>query len=157
MALKKEKNISISKASLFQVMSTDDDFILETKKRHKRIMRRNMIVHGFATAWQADVGDMFLSHGYKSFLRCVDIFSRNVYCRALRSKTAEEVQRKFNQIFTDVHAKPVQLETDRGSEFIGSKSYFKEKEIFCKTKTGANKASFAEHAIQVIYFICNTP
>ncbi len=146
----KEKNIYLSKERLFHIMSEDQDFILETKKRRKKLIRRKMIVHGFGRLWQADIGEMVpTDDGYKSFLCCVDIFSRNIYCRPLKSKTAANVQKKFSEIFAEVYLKPEKIETDRGMEFVGSKAFFKKQKIFFKTKTGANKAAFAEHAIQV--------
>ncbi len=147
----KDKNIMLSKEKLFHIMSEDQDFILETKKRRKRLNRRKMIVHGFGRLWQADLGDMPSDDGYKSFLCCVDIFSRNIYCRALKSKTGKAVQQKFREIFAEVHLKPEKIETDRGVEFLSNKAFFQKNNIFFKTKTGANKAAFAEHAIQVRY------
>ncbi len=37
-----------------------------------------------------------------------------------------------------------------GTEFLGNRGFFKKKNIFFKVKTGANKASFSEHAILII-------
>ncbi len=145
----KGKNIQLTKHEVFDIMKTDQDFILETKKKRKRFQRRKLMVHGFGNIWQADIGDMIPFRGYKSFLCCVDLFSRNIYCKKLKSKTATAVKNKFQQIFNEVGFAPEKLETDRGSEFIGNRLFFKERNVFFKTKTGANKAAFAEHAIQV--------
>ena len=130
----KQQHISISKEELFKIMSTDVDFILETKRRRKRFLRRKMKVHGFAVLWQVDLGDMFPYEDYKSFLCCIDIFSRNIYCRPLKSKTAKTVQKKFIEIFKEAGMRPEKIESDRGSEFIGSRSFFKENKIFSAQK-----------------------
>ena len=148
-ALATNKNIQISSKQLFSIMKTDEDFILETKRRRKRFNRRKLIVHGFATVWQSDVGIMPEFNSYVAFLCCIDLFSRNIYCAALKTKTAEEVQKKFKEIFSRVGFKPNKLETDRGSEYVGSKDFFQKEEIYLTFKVGRNKASFAEHAIQV--------
>ncbi len=153
-ALATEKKIHISRTRLFGIMEQDQDFILETKRKRKRFPRRKLTVHGFSTVWQSDIADMFEHNGYKAFLCCIDLFSRNIYCELLTSKRAEEVQQKFKKIFKKVNTKPDTLESDRGSEFVGSKSFFKKQNIFFKYKVGRNKASFAEYAIQVcILFI----
>ncbi len=143
------KDIHLSNTELFNIMKQDKNFILETKKRRKRFKRRKLVVHGFAKVWQADIGEMFPYNKIGSFLCCVDLFSRNIYCRTLRSKKSTEVQKKFLEIFKTVGMKPLKLETDRGSEFQGSKSFFLKEKIVYKVKVGANKASFAEHGIQV--------
>ncbi len=79
----------------------------------------------------------------------MDIFSRNIYCRSLSSKRANEIKVTFRKIFKEAGIKPEKIESDRGSEFLGNQSFFKTEKIYFKTKVGANKASFAEHAIQV--------
>ncbi len=155
-SLATEKDIHLSHSELFNIMKEDENFILETKKRVKRFKRREMVVHGFATVWQADIGDMFQFNKVSSFLCCVDIFSRNIYCRMLRTKKSIEVQKKFLEIFEGVGMKPHKLETDRGSEFQGSKAFFLKEKIVYKVKVGANKASFAEHGIQVRNFCFST-
>ncbi len=148
-ALHSIKGIDISRSDLFKVMQTDQDFILETKKRLKKFERRHLVVHGFANIWQADVADMPPFREFKGFLLCIDLFSRNIYCRLLKTKKVKEVRQKFVQIFQEVGIKPQKLETDRGPEFMGGKSFFASKKILLKPKVGQNKASFAEHGIQV--------
>ncbi len=150
-ALANEKDLHFTNSELFNIMKEDQDFILETKRRVKKINRRELTVHGFCSVWQADVGDMFPYNKFKGFLCCVDLFSRNIYCRALRSKKSTEIEKHFRDIFKAVGFKPHKLETDRGSEFLGSKAFFRAEKIVYKIKVGANKASFAEHGIQVRY------
>ncbi len=150
MALKLDQNIDISRKDLRDIMQTDEDFLLETRKIKKMFPRREMNSHGFCSTWQSDVGFMFTIDSYIGFLVCVDVFSRKIFCRAIKSKTAESVQKAFLKIFRMVNDKPDVLETDQGSEFLGNKTFFKEEKIFLKFKTGANKASFAENAILLI-------
>ncbi len=82
-----QKDIHISRIELFKIMQTDEDFILETKRRRKRFERRKIVVHGFGSIWQADLGEMMENSNMKYFLCCIDLFSYNIYCRSLeRSK-----------------------------------------------------------------------
>ncbi len=93
---------------------------------------------------------MFNYNDYIGFLLCIDLFSRKIFCRPIKSKSANSIQRAFNKIFAQCDDKPDVLETDRGSEFAGNRQYFKEQKIFLKFKTGLNKASFAENGILLV-------
>ncbi len=153
-ALALEKDIHISRTNLFHIMKHDEHFVVETKRRRKQIPRRPLVVHGFCALWQADLAAMPEINGYIGFLCCIDLFSRNIYCRLLRSKTAKEVRKAFLDIFREVGQKPQKLETDKGSEFLGNRAFFIRQQIFFKIKVGQNKAAFCENAIQVRKHLC---
>ena len=144
-----DKNIHVSKKKLFNIMQHDEDFVLETKRKRKHFQRRKFLVHGFSSVWQADLAEMPVVNSFVGFLCCIDVFSRNIYCALLKSKEATVVRAAFRHLFKEAKSKPEKLETDRGSEFQGNKSFFKSQQIFYKIKVGKNKAAFAEHAIQV--------
>ncbi len=148
-ALALNKDIHLSKSQLFNIMKNDEDFVLETKRRRKQFPRRKLVIHGFGSVWQSDIAEMPLINDYIGFLCCIDLFSRNIYCKSLKSKEAKAVKVAFQEIFKQAGIKPQQLETDRGSEFLGNRSFFLKQQFFFKIKVGKNKASFAEHAIQV--------
>ncbi len=149
-ALKLEKHIDISRKDLLDIMHSDPNFILETKKNKKNFLRRKMNVHGFCATWQADLGIMFPINNFIGFLLCIDIFSRRIFCKMIKSKKPKEIRKAFQKIFLLCQDKPDILETDRGVEFTNNENFFKEKNIFFKCKTGRNKASFAEHAIFLV-------
>ena len=144
-----DKNIHLSRIKLFHIMQDDEDFILETKRKRKQIPRRPLVVHGVASVWQADIGEMFTFNKFKSFLCCVDFFSRRIFCHLLETKSAKEVRLAFKKIFKEAGMRPQTLETDRGTEFLANRNFFRNHQIFHKIKIGKNKAAFAEHAIQV--------
>ena len=54
----------------------------------------------------------------------------------------QNVKVAFEKIIKDFKAPIHILETDRGSEYIGCKKFFKDQKIVFKTKFGRNKASF---------------
>ncbi len=78
------------------------------------------------------------------------MFSRALFCYALKNKTADEVQKAFRKIFEKAGLKPEKLETDQGSEFKGNRHFFEQQKIFFKVKIGRNKASFAEYGIHLV-------
>ena len=145
----KEKGINISYNKLYAIMREVPDYITSTRPV-RRYPRRTMKVHGFCDLWQADLAEMPLDEEFKYFLLCIDIFSRKIFCRKLKTKTSLEVRQAFDDIFREVKTVCSKLETDQGTEFKGNKKYFKEKKIFFRIKTGLNKASFAEHAIYLV-------
>ena len=149
-ALRTEKNINISNNSLLQILRSDPDFLLETKKIQKRFPRRKMNVHGAFAVWQCDFAQMFPFGGFVGFLLCIDVFSRKIFCRPVPSKSAEEIRKAFQSIFQECDDTPDKLESDQGGEFLGNKSFFERQKIFFKIKTGRNKASFAEHGILLV-------
>ncbi len=149
-ALEHEKNIKISKDTLFKIFRKDPDYILEMKTVRKTFPRRKMIVHGVASLWQADIAIMFPSQDFMYFLLCIDVFSHKIFCKALKTKHAKSIKKAFEAIFRTAALIPDKLETDQGTEFTGNKSFFKEKNIFFKVKTGRHKAAFAERAIQTV-------
>ena len=145
----KEKGIKISYNQLYVIMRDVPDYITTTRPI-RRYPRRKMIVHGYGNLWQADLAEMPHDGDFRYFLLCIDIFSRKIFCRPLKSKTSLEVRNAFEEIFEEAHSVCNKLETDQGTEFKGNKKYFKEKKFFFRFKTGLNKASFAEHAIYLV-------
>jgi hypothetical protein len=71
------------------------------------------------------------------------VFSRKIWCEVIKNKTAKNIQQAFDQIFKNAGTVPSVLETDRGSEYVGSADYFKNKKIVHRYKRGSNKAAFA--------------
>ena len=89
--------------------------------------------------------------GYKKVLLVIDIFSRYVWVRSLKSKTGKEVLQALQSIFAE-GGKPKYFRTDQGGEFLNSKvkKYFKQEGIIHLLTYDPNKAAYAERAIQTI-------
>ena len=92
----------------------------------RRFKRRSYKVSHPGRIVQADLADMQLlaSHndGYRYILVVIDVFSRVLYVRALRNKSAATVARAFQSIFDEELADaPIKfLHTDAGTEFVNS-------------------------------------
>lgn len=105
---------------------------------HKPIIkkfRRNSIVVEFPDEqWQADLVDLSKysseNKGYKYILTAIDIFSKYVWTRSLKTKAGEEVSKAFESIFKTGRVCR-KLQSDQGKEFLNKqvKSIFKNYEI----------------------------
>ncbi len=138
-ALEHEKNIKIGKDALYKIFRKDPDYVLEMKTVRRKFPRRKMTVHGVAHLWQADIAIMYPAQNFMYFLLCIDVFSRKIFCKALRTKHANSIKRAFEGIFRTTGLIPDKLETDQGTEFTGNKTFFKEKKFFLKLKLASTR------------------
>ena len=78
--------------------------------------RRPYYVHGYASLWQSDLAQFFLSEeeidsetpsqGYSYALVTQDIYCKKIYAVPMKSKTKEETQAAFMKTFDFYGAKP---------------------------------------------------
>ena len=89
-------------------------------------------------------------HQYAVIL--VDIYSRFVFLRPLRTKSADSVKDALEDIIkTNKLTKITSINSDRGNEYVANASYFKEKYgIVWFWLKGRNKAAIAERAIRTV-------
>ena len=170
-ALFAEKNIKLSERRIRDALFKIPNYIAQIQAV-KRFPRRSYNVQGLNLLWQADLAEMFAFNGFKFILVVVDVFSRRIFARPMKSKEAKTVKKAFEAIFEENGTTPQKLETDRGTEFTNStiSNYFEEKNIYLKFKYGMHKgmyvriyssyskvsfffsilANFAEHAIYIL-------
>jgi len=67
--------------------------------------------------WQADLINFqkYNERGLKWILTVVDVFSKYLWARPLKKKSAEEVKEAFSHIFKE--RRPIALQTDNSKEF----------------------------------------
>lgn len=133
------ENVPINR--IYQILKTDKIFILH-QKPIRNIDRRPFDVKFYGQVCQSDLAFMFKYEDYNCFLLVIDIFSLKIFVQPLKSKSSQNVKVAFEKIIKDFKAPIHVLETDRGSEYIGCKKFFKDQKIVFKTKFGRNKASF---------------
>ena len=127
-----------------------------TYQLHKQIRHnfptRKVYVPKANDQLQADLVDMqeYSDKQYKYILTCIDCFSKYCWGIPLRNKTNKEVIKGFEIIFKDCkdyYGKyPDKIQTDAGTEFIGSltQKYLKEKEIEWFQTYNETKAQIVE-------------
>ena len=124
------------------------------KPVRKKFPRRKYVVRGLNHQWQMDLMDMQKyakdNSGYRYILLAIDIFSRQAYAVAVKSKHGQEVAKALESILENVHPKLIQC--DRGLEFynahVGAVMAKYNIEMF--SIHSENKASLAERAIRTI-------
>ena len=101
------------------------------KNARKNFKRNRIYVSYVDENWEADICDMqeFAkeNNGFKYILTVIDVLSKYLFAKVLKTKSAPDVVSAFKTIFSE--RKPVNLRTDRGLEF--ENSTFKK---FCSTK-----------------------
>lgn len=94
-----------------------------TKPIRKSFKRSTVVVEGFDAQWEADLIDMSplaKSNDQKKFVLVVeDAFSRFCWTRTLKSKTASEVAKALEDIFSEGRKPRYSFRTDKGREFLG--------------------------------------
>lgn len=128
---------------------TQDTYTLHRAAR-KRFPRNKYYVDNIDDLWQADLCDMrtLSSHNDNTnyLMTVIDAFSRYAWVRALKTKHNASIKAAFQDIL-DTGRKCVNLETDKGSEFVGKGlvPFFAANKInFFTTKNPDVKASLVE-------------
>jgi Integrase core domain len=142
-----QENVPLQR--LTKILQTDENYLLHMKPRRKFPVR-HYDVKSFGSLVQMDLAFMPKYQGFSYFLLLIDVFSRHIYCEALKEKSAGQIKVAFEKIYENFQSPIYKLESDQGTEFIGNKKYFKSKNIYFHTKVQKHKASFAEHAIYLV-------
>src|ERR1700722_16662545 len=91
------------------------------KATRKRYVTRPYRTNKIDGQWQADLVEMIefqhVNDGYRYLLTVIDLFSRYGWVRALKSKSAQDVNLAFRSIISQNRRKPKKLQTDNGREF----------------------------------------
>ena len=148
--LKTDLNVDVSEKHLYKLIKTDPIFIIHQRPQ-RNIERRSYDVNNYGELVQADIAFMYNFEDYKYFLLLVDCFSFKLFTVPLKSKDSKTVAEAFKIIFKKFGSIIYEIQTDRGTEFLGPcKKLFEEKNILYRTKFGKNKANFAEHSILLV-------
>ena len=117
--------------------------------------RNHVIVEGYDTQWDLDLGNLYLLHqendGFKYFLLAIDIFSRYVWVRPVKTKYSKEIVQAIKSIFAEGR-KPRSIRTDGGREFQNSavKSFLAQREVRLFSTNNSTQANYAERAIKTL-------
>ena len=149
--VKQEGKYDISLPAIRKWLQNQEAYSLHKPYRHK-FTTNQVVVEGIDDEWDADLADMSYyakkNDSYKFILLVIDIFSKYVWLRPLKTKTSKEVQAAFHSI----QRRPKLLRTDKGMEFcsLAIEKYFKKEGIHHFVTQNQGKANFAERAIKTI-------
>jgi hypothetical protein len=139
----------VSAQRLAAILKNIPNYIYQLRPRRK-FPTRPYDVDSYGKLLEADLAEMKMYNKFRYFLLVVDVFSWKIFCVPLRQKKASTVQTAFDNIFKAFGSPITEIQTDQGSEFIGSRKFFEENHIVFETKHQRNKAAIAEHAIFLV-------
>lgn len=126
------------------------------KAARRNFLRRSVILKGIHDLWQADLMDMQnlkkYNKGYNFILVVIDCFSKYAWAEPLKSKNKFEVTRAFEHILHNSRNKPVNLQTDKGTEFYNNtfQMLMKKHNINHYSSFSTKKASIVERLIRTL-------
>ena len=122
---------------------------------NQRFPRNRVVVDGIDSQWDVDLADLALleksNDGFRYFLLAIDIFSRYVWVRPLKTKYAKEIVTALKSILAEGRH-PQSIRTDGGREFQNRsvKAFLAEREIHLFSTYNEPQANYAESAIKTI-------
>ena len=125
------------------------------KPVHKIFKREQIIMSAIDQQWDADIMDMIKfarqNNGYRYLAIFIDIFTRYIWVRPLKTKKPSEMVQVMKDIFSEGR-EPLSIRTDRGSEYMGKdvQKFLSEKEILHFTARNALHANYAERVIRTL-------
>lgn len=126
------------------------------KAARKNFDRRSVILKGIDDLWQADLMDMQnlrkYNNGYNYILLVIDCFSKYAWAEPLKSKNKIDVTNAFGNILSKSQRKPVNLQTDSGTEFYNTsfQTLIRRFNINHYSTFSTKKASIVERLIKTI-------
>lgn len=91
------------------------------KQARKKFQRRRVVMKGIDDLWQADLVEMgnysAENRDYRYLMTVIDTFSKFAWCAPLKTKSAPDVVRAMEKIFS-LGRIPKNLHTDDGKEFF---------------------------------------
>ena len=136
-------------------LKSQETYTLNRSARRPKPQSR-VVVKGFDSQWDCDLGDMQslakYNGGMRFILLAIDIFSRYVWVRSIKSKTGQEVAKALDTIFKEGRQPIHTLRVDRGTEFSNRhvKQLLKQYNIHLLLTNNLSKANYAERALKTI-------
>lgn len=118
--------------------------------------RRNVILKGINDLWQSDICVLSnlsrFNKGYKYILVVIDCFSKYLWTRALKTKSANDVKKAILDILSREKKLPQYFQSDHGTEYYNKqvKHIFDEYKIKHYSTFTIKKANFAERVIRTL-------
>lgn len=126
------------------------------KPIRRNFPRRRTIIKGLDDLWQADLAQMDTymkdNKHFKYFLVVIDCFSKYVWARPLKSKSADEVTNAFSAILKESKRIPKNLNTDQATEFYNAsfQKLMKQYNINHYSTFSHKKAAIVERTIRTV-------
>lgn len=150
----KEGKYDISYSNIRQWLQQQEPFSLQ-KPVFRSFKKNKIIVTGIDDQWSADLMDMVkfkeFNKGYTYILIVIDVFSKYLWIRPLKTKQGKEVGKSLGSILREGRS-PNRIRTDKGSEFKSKevKKILEKHHIQHLYAQNETKAAIAERVIKTI-------
>ena len=134
-------------------LNSQDSYSLQKQIRH-RFKTANVRVTYIGEQFDVDLMSVINlakeNDGIHYLLFAIDIFSRKLWVKPLKNKTAKVVLTAMREILAE--QKPIKIRSDKGSEFNNQwfKKYMKDNDIYYFTTQNPAKANFIERCQRTI-------
>lgn len=126
-----------------------------TRPARRKFERSHVVVEGIDAEWDCDLMDMAklapYNQGVRFVLLLIDIFSRFVWVKTLKTKNGKEVAEAMRSVFA-MGRKPRMARSDRGGEFVNRnvRELLREENIGHILTNNETKAAYAERGIKTV-------
>jgi ribosomal protein S17 len=153
--VKQDGRFPVNRKNIQKWLSGVESYTLHREAKIK-FPRNKVYVSKPGVQWDCDLIHMVdyssVNNGNKYVLICIDVFSRFVWLRGIKTKKPQDVMGAFKDIFKTV-TKPLRIRTDKGAEFTSQacEKFFKSQNILhMLAQNTETKANYAERAIKTI-------
>lgn len=122
-SVSRKKGKKIPRATVLEWLASQDAYTLHKSIRRK-FSRARYNVQNIDDLWEADLVDLRsikqYNDGYGYLLVIIDVLSKFAWVEPLADKSAATVAGAFERVLSSTERCPVQLQTDKGKEFVGA-------------------------------------
>lgn len=122
----RRKYLNIFRADVAEFLKRQKNYQLSRNTSH--VINKPILASRPNERWSIDLVDMqryaSKNRGYKYILTCIDHFSRKVWAKPLKNKTALDVSQALGLICDDAEVYPSIIQKDNGTEFQGETNEF---------------------------------
>jgi len=149
----KVNKLDISKKQFNDWKSKQTTFTTHTQAKQK-FKRVRVIARGIDSLWDADLLQISAfsaqNDGINFILVAIDVFSRYLRVKKMKSKSAQDSLAAIKQLFEEVNQLPVTFRSDMGGEFANRlvKKFIKDSGVYQQLTYNKAKANYAEILIK---------
>ena len=155
-AVKEEGVWDVSLPQIKKWLSAQDAYTLHHSV-WRRFPRNRVVVSGIGSQLDMDLADMHSfskkNDGYTFMLVAIDVFSRYLYTRPLKSKQGKDVAEALSSIFEGIPHPVRTVRTDKGTEWLNKNvsAFLKKVNVHhFVTQNTEEKANYAERVIRTL-------
>ena len=151
----KKEGLNLDKEDINAYLQKQVAYTRHHQAKYTNKLRRKVLTLRQNECWSGDL--LFLldlksyNDGYQYVFTNVDLFSKKLWLRALKTKERKEMESAFESIIASNNfVSPMRYWTDMGSEMISMKNIYEKYEIHRYSTNSPLKAVFAEAANKTI-------